>query len=265
MTPARVRIAAFAALAALFTPFIAHAEPPEGDAPRKAPLGLPETVEPEPPAPVGPFGALETLWKEATTRHEVVARAVCRGGGSKGTVIECPIRLTADRDGITAKALQGTLLYDASVASFQGFYDELCPTPENCFTKQLTDTQPGLGKTGHTMAFAPRDPEEWKGKGTFLLAHLSSPTTALSDARTDVAAGGEGLFVARFMLDRDVPEWQPFFVELVDVVVADEAASEVAARVERGSIVTGKVIEREPRRQRGAGAQPARPAERAER
>lgn len=182
----------------------------------------------------------------ARTATQVLGQtsAMCKLVGSAGTTVDCPVKLAAAETGVAARALQGTLTYDAAGAKFNGFFDEFCPTEGNCVQKEINAQAPALSRTGHSLSMAPKTSDEWTGKGSFLLANLTNPTAALSDARVGSEAANKGIFTARFTLTRDASEASPLMVDLSGVVAADEAANEIRTTVANSTIVTGEAITR---------------------
>lgn len=161
--------------------------------------------------------------------------SVCKLIGAAGSSVNCTIKLAVGDSGIAARALQGTLSYDTDGAQFAGLFDG---------EKELNAQSPALSRTGHTMSMAPKAAAEWAGKGSFLLANLTNPTAALSEARVGTEEAQAGIFTARFTLKRDASEANPVVVDLSGVVAADAAANEVAVDVANSTIVTGQAITR---------------------
>lgn len=167
--------------------------------------------------------------------------SICSLTGAAGATVDCAIKLAVGDAGIAARALQGTLNYDAAAAQFVGLFDEFCPAEGNCVQKELNAQAPALSRTGHTMSMAPRTAAEWAGKGSFLLANLTNPTASLSDARLGTE---QAIFTARFTLARDASAANPVLVDISGLVAADEAANEVAVDVTNATLVTGPVVAR---------------------
>lgn len=182
----------------------------------------------------------------ARTATQVLGQTstMCKLVGAAGSTVDCTVKLAAAETGVAARALQGTLTYDDAGAKFQGFYDEFCPAEGNCVQKEINAQSPALSRTGHTMSMAPKTAAEWTGKGSFLLANLTNPTAALSDARVGTEAASKGIFTARFTLTRDASEANPVMVDLSGVVAADEAANEIRTTVANSTIVTGEALTR---------------------
>lgn len=188
--------------------------------------------------------AATTQATRTATQMAVQSATICKLVGSAGSSVNCAIKLSADTNGAVARALQGTLNYDAAGAKFVGFFDEFCPSAGNCVEKEINGTSPALSASGHTLSMSPKTGAEWAGKGSFLLANLTNPTAALSEARVGSEAANKGIFTARFQLTRDASEANPIVVDLSGVVAADEAANEIRTTVANSAIVTGEAIQR---------------------
>lgn len=182
----------------------------------------------------------------ARTATQVLGQTstMCKLVGAAGSTVDCAVKLAVAETGVSARALQGTLTYEDAGAKFQGFFDEFCPAEGNCVQKEINTQSPALSRTGHTMSMAPKTAAEWTGKGSFLLANLTNPTAALSDARVGTEAANKGIFTARFTLTRDASEANPVMVDLSGVVAADEAANEIRTTVANSTIVTGEALTR---------------------
>ncbi len=165
---------------------------------------------------------------------------LCALSGKAGEAVDCPVRVAVGEDGIPARALQGTLHFDASALEFKGFVQEVCPKAGQCIEQPLSGERPTLAATGHTLAIAPKNVADWKGKGSFILANFSNPKAALSVARVGTDAAQKPLFKARFVLKRDVPASQAATVSIDKVLGADDTAREVPVSVENGLLVTHK-------------------------
>jgi hypothetical protein len=194
--------------------------------------------------------AVQNVDKTATQQAVRVADQLATTGslctlvGKAGDTASCSVKLAAGANGAVARALQGTLSYDASGAKFNGFFDEFCPSAGNCVEKEINASSPALSATGHTLSMSPKASAEWNGKGSFLLANLTNPTQALTEARVGSDAANQGIFTAKFTLARDASASSPVVVDLSGVVAADEAANEIRTSVANSTIVTGEAIQR---------------------
>lgn len=165
--------------------------------------------------------------------------AICSLSGAAGSSIDCAVRLASSADGVAARALQGTLLFDADAVSFEGFFEEFCPAGGSCVNREITAEAPNLSGSGHILSFAPKAKSEWAGRGSFLIANLSNPQAAITEAQTGTDAAAKGVFTARFSLKKDISADSAAVVEIGNVVAADAAAQEIAVRVTDATIVTG--------------------------
>ena len=176
--------------------------------------------------------------KAAAVVKEAEQKAlVCSLVGNAGDTVSCPIRLASGEVGAAARALQATLLYDASMGAFDGFFDEVC-NGSDCVEKEIAEANPALSATGHTLNIGPRAKAAWNGRGSFILINVMNPKQAISTANVDAPAG---IMAAKFVLKRNATERTPFIVDMSKVVAADEAASELNVSLVDSTIVTGAV------------------------
>jgi hypothetical protein len=168
--------------------------------------------------------------------------AICELSGAAGTVVSCPVRLATENGGVVARALQGTIGYDASQVSFTGFFGKVCPPNADCIEAEVAGANSKIGQSGHTMSYSPKASADWKGQGTFILVNMSDPKAAINSAQEGSEDAREGIFVAKFRLNSDIRADSAVLVQLGSVVVADDAAQQVSHRISDGVIVTGSTL-----------------------
>jgi len=166
------------------------------------------------------------------------AGALCELTGAAGSTVACAVKLAADADGVSARALQGTLTFDGSKVGLKGFTTQVCPAEGECVNKAITDTSANIA-SGHVFKSTPLGKAEAAGRLSFMLVNMSAPQTAISDAKVGNA---EAIFAAEFVLNEEVRADAPVKVMLGNVVASDEAAARVAARVENATIVTSGIV-----------------------
>lgn len=163
--------------------------------------------------------------------------AICQVSGAPGTTVDCPIQLVSVSGGVAARALQLTLDYDPSRATFEGIFDVVAPGGE----RRVTAAEPTVSRTGHSLLQSPDDAAAWKGTGSLVIAHFSSPATPITAATVEGGAvkGDATVAIARFKLAADVRADAPVVVNATKLVAADDGAQAVSVSVDGGLIVTG--------------------------
>ena len=161
---------------------------------------------------------------------------ICVVTGAKGDEVACPVRLVRlDATVALPAALQLQVLYDAQHLQFVRFEDESCIAGP-C---QLMPTPPTpLWPTGHTVSQTPGDPANWSGKGTIVVANVSDPTAAITEAWLDAdgVVQGDPQFVQAVFV-RKTEGTDP--VTLAKVVVSNAAAEEIPSVVSNQRIEIG--------------------------
>jgi len=192
------------------------------------------------PAPVAEGAA--DLADKALAEVAVVDRpmgtsgAMCELTGAAGETVECNVNLGIDADGIAARALQGTIAFDGKRASMKGF---LKPGAEG--EKMDLGAAGASLQSGHILKSTPVGDAAANGRASFMVMNMAAPQTAITDATADSAAT---IFHVAFVLSEDVRADNPVKVTLGNIVVADEAANQVAARVDGSTILTGSILKK---------------------
>jgi len=164
--------------------------------------------------------------------------ALCELTGNAGDTVECAVKLGVESEGIAARALQGTVAFDGARASMKGFTGEICAPNGECITGDISEA--GL-KTGHIVKSTPVSQAAANGRASFMVMNMSAPQTAISEAGAESAAT---IFNVAFVLSEDVRADDPIKVTLGNVVVADEAANQIAVRVDGATILTSGILKR---------------------
>ena len=141
-----------------------------------------------------------------------------------------------EADGIAARALQGTIAFDGKRASMKGFLK-----PGAGAEKIDLGAAGASLQSGHILKSTPVGDAAAAGRASFMVMNMAAPQTAISDAKADSAAT---IFHVAFVLSEDVRADDPIKVSLGNIVVADEAANQVTARVDGATIVTGSVVKK---------------------
>ena len=164
------------------------------------------------------------------------AGAMCELTGAAGETVECAVNLGVEADGIAARALQGTIAFDGKRASMKGFLK-----PGAGAEKIDLGAAGASLQSGHILKSTPVGDAAAAGRASFMVMNMAAPQTAISDAKADSAAT---IFHVAFVLSEDVRADDPIKVSLGNIVVADEAANQVTARVDGATIVTGNVVKK---------------------
>lgn len=165
------------------------------------------------------------------------AGALCDLTGAAGETVSCTVNLASDEDGIAARALQGTLAYDGKRAALKGFSARVCTPDGTCLDKALTPQSSNIA-SGHVLKSTPIGTADASGRASFMIVNMSAPQTAISTAK---AGSAEAIFNVEFVLSEEVRADSPVKVTLGNVIASDEAANQVAARVDGATILTAGI------------------------
>lgn len=182
-------------------------------------------------------GPAATEAVEPAAAPALTGAGICQVSGAVGAVVDCPIQLAALPGATAARALQLTLGYDAQRLAFEGIFDAAAQGG----ARRLTAAEPVVSRTGHTLLQSPEDAASWKGTGSLVIAHFSSPSTPITQATVagGAVSGDAVVAVARFKVLSAVGADAPAVVEASKLVAADDAANDVPVAIERGVLVTG--------------------------
>ena len=162
-------------------------------------------------------------------------QALCTLSGSAGEAVECELKLASASLAAThAYGLQIKLTYPESLLTLTQF--------TACSSCQ--DSVPPMSlSTGHFVALAPEDTDEWNGAGEILIVNLGLPspiTTAIYDGGS--IQGSSEFMTARFVLDVDIPEWAPIPVLLTEAEASDGNAAPLSKTLKDRTILTEKIL-----------------------
>jgi len=168
--------------------------------------------------------------------------ALCKLSGTKGTLVDCPIRLARRSiDDENAVTLSFGVKFEPSEVSLTTFVDRVCADPETCFEIGIPQGSSALAESGHTVFLIPADAAAW-GSGDVALdiENTLDPLAPISNAyfEGDLLNGEAHLLSPKFKLLSDIPATAPSWVVLHDVAATDAMGIDLAIAVPAATIVT---------------------------